>query len=163
MAVTKINLSDTLIGLVNKNNTISADLGDVAQLVTGDNNVVDAINTIRDLVKRFDDSDEIIAIGRNNLSLTQTIGIGGLEYDSTNGSFIYTAPTDADVRALFQSSADIEYSEQNGKFSLIDKSLTERVVADNSVISSKFKSGVTLQIVASDGSTILKTLHSPGE
>ena len=55
MAVTVINLSDPVSTLVTKTNTISGDVGDVAQLTTGDDNVVDAINAVRAAIIDIDD------------------------------------------------------------------------------------------------------------
>lgn len=46
MTKTVINLDDTMATLVAKVNDISTNLGDIAQLTTGDSNAIDAINGI---------------------------------------------------------------------------------------------------------------------
>ena len=88
MAVTVINLSDPVSTLVTKINTISGDVGDVAQLTTGDSNVVDAINTLKTTIEPFDDSAEIAAIARGALSVNNAAvnGVNGTTLDYNAGT-----------------------------------------------------------------------------
>jgi len=70
--ITIIKLSDPVNTLVNKTNTISRDLGDVSTLVTGDSDVVTAINTLNtNLNNAFDSVSTVlnsdITILQNNL------------------------------------------------------------------------------------------------
>jgi hypothetical protein len=78
MAITIVNLTDPVSTFVTKTNTISGDLGDVAQLWSGDSNAVDAINRIGE--RSFIDSAGVISLTRSSLA-----GSGFIEYDSSTG------------------------------------------------------------------------------
>ena len=78
MAITVINLTDPVSSLVTKTNTISGDLGDVDQLLSGDSNAVDAINQI--FLRKSTDSAQVISLARSAIS-----GDGIITYDSANG------------------------------------------------------------------------------
>lgn len=119
MAVTTVNITDTMTAFVNKTNTISGDLGNVANLVTGDSNVVDAINTVRSIVSAFDDSGELTTISREAISLTnQATGIG-LTYDEATGVFTLTGSADsASIRNLFSVGDGLIYDSATGQFSI---------------------------------------------
>ena len=155
MAVTAINLSDPVSSLVTKTNTISGNLGDVAQLVTGDSNVVDAINTVRQLVKDFDDSSEIVAIGRNSLSVNNDSASGlSLSYNSSTGVIKLVGAADGNtVKSYFASDSanGIGFNFGAGTFGIVN----------NTVTSAKFNSAVSLIIYDSAGSAV-KTIYSPG-
>lgn len=119
MAVTNINVTDTMSVFVQKTNIISSDLGNVETLVTGDSNVVDAINTVRSIVSAFDDSAELTTISRKSVSVNdQATGIG-LAYDSGTGVFTLTGSVDtASIRDLFAGADGISYNSANGEFSI---------------------------------------------
>lgn len=146
MAKTVVNLSDQISTWVTKTNTISDDVGDVAQLVTGDSNVVDVINTVRTLVSGFDDSAEIIAIARSGLSAS-----GDIAYDSALGQFTVSGVDSAAVLALFSADSTLSYNSSNGVYGL----------AANKVSSIQLKDATLLTIYDSDG-TVLKTLYGAG-
>ena len=63
MAVTVINLNDTISQWVTKSNTISTDLGDKATLTTAATNTVGAINELRTQLLKVDSADIISLIG----------------------------------------------------------------------------------------------------
>lgn len=166
MAVTTINLSDPVSTLVTKTNTISGDLGDISTLVTGDDNVVDAINTVRSIVNRFDESAEIVAIARGGITVGGGDSATGiyLTYDSDNGRISLAN------NYLFTAGSGLDYDD-SGTYSisdlgvltamLADLNVTNAKVANNTLTSSKFNSVVSLQILDSTG-TPVKTLYSPG-
>ena len=155
MAVTLINLSDPVSSLVTKTNTISNDLGDVAQLATGDSNVVDAINTIKQLVAPFDDSAEILAIARNGLSINNDSALGiSLSYNTSTGIIKLIGSVDSNaVKSYFtnDSANGIGFNFGAGTFGIVN----------NTVTSAKFNSAVSLIIYDSAGSAV-KTIYSPG-
>ena len=161
MAITRINLSDQITTIVLKSNDISDVLGDPVQLVTGDSNVVDAINTIRDIVAPFDDSAEIIRIGRHGFSAIKTSGFGNVSYDSDTGQFSYVGPDSAELRLLFSGDSAIAYNNITGQFSMVPNALDGSSLLDSSLTSRKFANKVTLRLKTSVGSTV-KTLYSPG-
>ena len=165
MAVSTINLTDPVSTLVTKTNTISGDLGDVSTLVTGDDNVVDAINAVRSIVNRFDESAEIVAIARGGIVVDATDSHTGffLSYDSASGTIAFNSTYD------FSAGAGLDY-DSAGTYNisslgvttamLADLNVTNGKVANNTLTSSKFNSVVSLQILDSTGS-IVKTLYSP--
>lgn len=119
MAVTNVNLTDNMTVFVQKTNIISSDLGNVDTLVTGDSNVVDAINTVRRIVSAFDDSAEITAISRKSVSVNDEATGVGLVYDSGTGVFTLTGSVDtASIRSLFAGTDGISYNLANGEFSI---------------------------------------------
>lgn len=157
MAVTVINLTDPVQTLVSKTNTISSDLGDVVLLFTGDDNAVDAINSIQGLLdsnkahtdslinalNNFD-SSEVISISREGLSVNNLNG-GGIElgYDSATGQISITS------RLI--SSSTVAYDSSTGSHSVVS----------NSITSTQLNSAVTLRILDSAG-TVLTTLYGAG-
>lgn len=119
MAVTNVNLSDTMTAFVEKTNIISGDVGDVDLLVTGDSNVVDAINTVRDIVSAFDDSGELTTISREAISLTNNATGIALAYDQGTGVFTLTGSADsATIRNLFSVGDGLIYDSATGQFSI---------------------------------------------
>ena len=156
MAVTTINLSDPVSTLVTKTNTISTDLGDVSTLVTGDANVVAAINNVRNIVSRFDDSAEIISIAREGIVIDAADSHTGfsLSYDSASGTISFNS------KYPFSAGSGLDY-DSSGKYNISLLGVTNGMMANNTLTSSKFNSAVSLQILDSDG-TVLKTLFSPG-
>lgn len=159
MAIITINLTDNFVQYVNKANDISNAVGDVATLVTGDDNCVDGINAVKALLGAFDDSSEIIQIARDNIFLTSPGGDGSLDYDSATGVFTYTGPGDSETRAHF--SAGTGLSLTDGVFTISNGGIINELINDNTITSSKFSSVVSFQIKDSDGS-VLKTIFSPG-
>jgi len=155
MAVTVINLSDPVSTLVTKTNTISGDVGDVAQLVTGDNNVVDAINALRAIVVPFDDSSEVIAIARSGLSVNNDSASGlSLSYSSSTGIIKLVGAADrSTVVGYFTSDSanSIAFNSGAGTFGIVP----------NSITSSRFNSAVSL-IIYDDAGSVVKTIYSPG-
>ena len=157
MAVTVINLTDPVQTLVSKTNTISSDLGDVVLLFTGDDNAVDAINSIQGLLdsnkahtdslinalNNFD-SSEVISISREGLSVDNTNG-GGIEltYDSATGSI--------GIVSNLVSTSQITYDSSAGSFS----------IAADAVSQTELANVVSLQIYDSTG-TLLKTIYGAG-
>jgi len=175
MAVTVINLSDPVSTLVTKTNTISGDVGDVAQLTTGDDNVVDAINAVRAAIIDVDDSSEIVSISRGGLSVNNDSALGlSLTYSSSTGIIKLVGAADGDtVKGYFASDSanGIGYNFGEGKFSIITSGITEakiassavtvNKIADASITSAKFNSVVSL-IIYNDAGTPVKTIYSPG-
>jgi len=161
MAITRINVSDKMISLVTKTNVISTGLGDVDNLITGDSNVVDAINTVRDLVTAFDDSAEIVNITRNAFSASNLGGDGSISYNSSTGVISYTGPDAADVRAHFSADSGLDYDSALGLFTLKNLSITNAHIANDTITSTKFSSLVSFSIL-DEGGTTLKTIYSPG-
>ena len=165
MAVTLINLSDPVSSLVTKTNTISNDLGDVAQLATGDSNVVDAINTIKQLVAPFDDSAEILAIARNGLSINNDSALGiSLSYNTSTGIIKLIGSVDSNaVKSYFtnDSANGIGFNFGEGKFSIISSGVTANKIAAGSITSAKFNSATSL-IIYDDAGSVVKTIYSPG-
>ena len=169
MAVTTINLTDPVTTLVTKTNTISGDVGDVATLVTGDDNVVDAINTVRDIVARFDDSNEIIALAREGVGISSplniqdtTTGTLSLSYDSASGTLSFAGSIDSnEIKTYFSSGQGLDYDSSTGVFGVTSLGITNAMLTNSTITSSKFSSKVTLQILDSTGSAV-KTLYSPG-
>jgi hypothetical protein len=155
MAVTVINLSDPVSTLVTKTNTISGDVGDVAQLTTGDDNVVDAINAVRAAIIDIDDSSEIVSISRGGLSVNNDSALGlSLTYSSSTGVIKLVGAADGDtVKGYFASDSanGIGFNFGAGAFGIVN----------NTVTSAKFNSAVSLIIYDSAGSAV-KTIHSPG-
>jgi hypothetical protein len=159
MAVIRINLTDNFTGFINKTNDISNTVGDVANLVTGDSNVVDALNSVKALFSDFDDSDSIKKIARSSIAVIDNGGTGSMSYDSANGQIFYTGPSTADVRSVFGAGTGLTLSD--GVYSLTPNAITNDLIATNTLTSDRFNSRITFAIKDSDGST-LKTVYSPG-
>lgn len=160
MAKTVISLSDPITSIVNKSNTISNDLGDVSQLSTGDSNVVDAINSVRQLISPFDDSAEIIAIGLSGISVTNAGGLGSISYDSATGEITYNGPSDANLRSYFSATSPLTYDSSTGQFGLINNFMDSSYLIDSSIGASKFANVAPLKILDSDGG-VLKIIYGP--
>ena len=170
MAVTVINLTDPVATLVSKTNIISADVGDITLLSTGDSNVVDAINATRALSK---DSSDIITISRSGLSVDNTAAAGlSLGYNSFTGVISLSGGADAaTVRSYLVAGAGLDYDSVTGVFSigtgevvtgmLQDSSITEAKLDAGAVSRIKLKDVVTLKIYDAAGS-VVKTLYSVG-
>lgn len=100
MAKTIVNLSDQISTWLTKTNTISSDLGDVAALLSGDSNVVDAINTL--ISDPGVDSAQVISIVAAFLD-----GGAGIDFDSAEGTFsLATGGIDSSMLANDAVSAD---------------------------------------------------------
>lgn len=165
MAKTVINLSDPVSTLVTKTNEISNDVGDTALLVTGDSNVVDAINTVRNIVVPFDDSDEIKAIFKSGISANAADSAHGVSitFDSASGTFGLSQDYH------FKAGSGLDY-DSLGTYSIsnlgvttamiANTNVTNAKIANDTITSSKFSSTVSLLILDSDGTT-LKTIFSP--
>lgn len=172
MAVTTINLSDPVSTLVTKTNTISTDLGDVSTLVTGDANVVAAINNVRNIVNRFDESAEIIALAREGTGIQSQLNIVAtdshtgfsLSYDSASGTISFNS------KYPFSAGSGLDY-DSAGKFNISSLGVTTALIANlnvtndkianSTITSAKFNSVVSFQIQDSTGS-VIKTIFSPG-
>jgi lipopolysaccharide export system protein LptA len=173
MAITTINLTDPVSTLVTKTNTISGDVGDVAQLITGDSNTVDAINSIYNLTYRFNDSAEIATIARNSLAVQDSDALGlSLAYDSDTGTISLSGAADAvTVRSYLVAGDGMDYDSATGVFSIgtgeivnamyQDSSITQSKMAFASVSRSELKDNVSLIIYDSAG-TPVKTLYGAG-
>ena len=95
MAKVNVISTDTNLGMAAKVNTLSMNVGDLANLTAGiaiDSDVVGAINHVYSLVNQ--DSDF-----RSKFSLAFTGGDGAGSYDSNTGIFSITGPSAAEVRA----------------------------------------------------------------
>ena len=57
--------------------------------------------------------------------------------------------------------AEIQYDSVTTS-KIADNNITEALMADDSISSAELKSLVTIQILASDGSTVVKTIFTPG-
>lgn len=164
MAVTTINLSDPVSTLVTKTNTISTNLGDISTLVTGDANVVAAINTVRSIVNRFDESAEIIALAREGVGVGLNSVFNADVNDSATGLYLSYDSASGKISLnnnyTFSAGDGLDYSGR-GTYNISLLGVTNAMMANNTLTSSKFNSVVSLHILDSDG-TILKTLYSPG-
>lgn len=173
MAITTINLTDPVSTLVTKTNSISGNLGDVAQLITGDSNAVDAINTVYNQIYRFNDSAEIVALARGGLSVNNDSASGlSLTYNSSTGVIALVGGADATtVRSYLVAGAGIDYDSASGVISvgtgevvnsmLGDSSVTEAKMAADAVGAAALKDVVQLIIYDSAG-TVIKTLYGAG-
>ena len=165
MAVTVINLSDPVSTLVTKTNNISSDVGDIAQLVTGDDNVVDAINALRAIVVPFDDSSEIISISRGGISINNDSALGlSLAYNNTTGVIKLVGAADGDtVKGYFASDSanGIGFNFGEGKFSIITSGVIEAKIASNAVTVNKIASNAVIEAkIASSAVTEAKIASS---
>ena len=149
MAVTTVNLSDTISQWVTKTNTVSTHLGDKSTLLTTDKtSLVHAINEIENA--RLD-SSRTISLVENNLKLLDSARTISLVENSLK---------------LLDSDRIIPLINTHGS-TLTENTLklldSDRVVSrlQGVVVSSYFNSPVTLTIYDSTGS-VLKTIRSPG-
>lgn len=120
---TTINLSDPISTLVSKTNTISADLGDVSTLLTGDSTAVDAINTLRTQINLLDSNVGIIDFldsseARGLLSVDNTNATTmALLYDSATGKISLTGNFFVDNSGA--SGLSLAYDSATGRLSLL--------------------------------------------
>lgn len=161
MAIIQIGLSEQLSNLVLKANQMSETIGDIDSLTTGDTSLVGGLNAIRELISPFDDSSEIISIGREAFSVTNASGFGDIAYDSDTGVITLTGASQANIRSVFSGDSSIGYNSTTGVFSLNTNAIDGSKLLDSSLTFSKFKDLVILNIKNSSG-TILKTVYSPG-
>lgn len=132
MAVTVINLSDPVSTLVTKTNTISGDVGDVAQLTTGDDNVVDAINAVRAAIIDIDDSSEIVSISRGGLSVNNdSADVVSLTYSSSTGIIKLVGIADGAVTTIKINNGAVTETK------IATSAVTVNKIADNAVVTSK--------------------------
>ena len=126
MPITQVNLSDNITTFVNKTNIIAGDIGDVDQLVTGDSNLVDALNSVREIVRRFDDSAEIFALAREATGINAPLSIDvsgadgiNLSFDQQSGVLSLTGSvSNSDIRSLFSAADGLEYNSTTGQISI---------------------------------------------
>lgn len=161
MAVIRINLSDNFVGLINKTNDISARVGDTNTLITGDSDVVTAINNVRGLFAGFDESAEILAIAREAISVNQDAGLGSVEYNDATGVVQFTGASIDSIRSLFTAGSGLAYDSNQGIFTISSAGISSTNLIDSTITSDKFNNKVKLDIVDADGN-ILKTIFSPG-
>lgn len=162
MAITTVNLSDPVSTWVTKTNTISGDLGDVDSLNTAAVDLVQAINNLESRIYRFDDSAEIVALARQATGIQSPLNIDAadshtgffLTYDSAAGTIAFNSTYN------FSAGSGLDY-DSAGTYNISLLGVTNAMMANNTLTSSKFNSVVSLQILDSDG-TVLKTLYSPG-
>lgn len=160
MALITINLTDNFTTLINKANDISSNIGDAGELITGDSNVVDALNSLKTLFDAFDDSAEIVNLARSSISVIDNGGDGGLSYNANTGQITYTGPSAGEVRAHFSAGVGLTLSE-DGQFSIQNNAITNEMIRTNTLTSDRFSNRVTVRIKNKNG-TIIKTIHSPG-
>jgi hypothetical protein len=160
MAVININLTDDFSRFINRTNDISAAVGDVSTLTTGDSSVVAALNTIQTVLASFDDSAEIQNIAKKAISVVDNGGDGGLSYDEANGEIIYNGPTATEVRAHFSAGSGLTYDE-DGVYRIGANAIVNSMIADNTITSDRFSNRVTFEIKNSSGN-VVKTIYSPG-
>lgn len=123
MAITVVNLSDPVHTFVNKTNIISGDVGDVAQLVTGDSNCVDAINRVNTYIL---DSATILGL----LSVVDNANGIGLSYNSNTGVITLSGGVDsALVKNIFSAGEGLDYNASTGVFSGEDATTTNKGIA----------------------------------
>lgn len=184
MAVTVINLTDPVQTLVTKTNTISTDLGDAATLSTGDDNAVDAINSLYDDAQFNNDSNKIISIAREGLSINNAnaggINLGyndatgeisltsnlvggiGITYDSAVGNISITSlGVDTDQLAAEAVTAAKIGANAVTNDKIAANAVIDGKIADSAVGADELKSPVTLNIYDAD-SNIVKTLFGAG-
>ena len=152
MAITNINLTDQVSALVTKTNTISGDIGNITNLVTGDSNVVDAINSVRATFNFIDDSAEVIAIARSGLSTVSDSADGfTLAFDSDSGVITLSGVVPSStVRSYFTSDSTVAYDSSTGAFS----------VASGKISSVQLKNPVQLNVYDASGSLVLSLYGS---
>ena len=156
MAITVIDPTDSIGEVVNSVNTISGDVGDIANISSS--NVVDEINTYYNGLLRLNDSSEQIAITKQAYSITDAGGDGGLTYNSTSGTFEFTGASAAQARARITAHSGVQFVA--GGMSLDSGTILNRQLASESITSSKYTGVVTTLIKNSAGTTIL-TLRTP--
>lgn len=124
MAITIVNLSDPVSTFVNKTNIISADVGDIARLVTGDSNVVDAINRITL------DSADITIIARDAISVDDNASGLSLTYSTSTGTITLAGGLDsAGIKSILSVGEGLNYDSTTGQFSGEDASSTNKGIA----------------------------------
>lgn len=185
MAITIVNLSDPVSTFVNKTNIISADVGDIEELITGDSNVVNAINSVYSLPS-IDDSAEIIALARSGLSVVDQSGGPSLTYDSSTGVLTLLGGTDSAqvisiLRSDLSSGAGLDFDSTTGQFSVASSGITSSMIGsgqvgttqlatnavtnakigDDAVGQAELKDATILTIKNSAG-TVIKTLYGAG-
>jgi hypothetical protein len=134
MAVTVINLNDTISQWVTKSNTISTDLGDKATLTTAATNTVGAINELRTQLLKVDSADIISLIGIHaGVDSSLTIQL---------------------IRQQFNDTATIDF----------DSSAVELNLRDSCLTAKKFKTGSNIKFLNASGTTIahMWSPDSPG-
>ena len=134
MAVTVINLNDTISQWVTKSNTISTDLGDKAALTTTATNAVGAINELRSQLLKVDSADIISLIAEH----------GGVDSSLTIQL----------IRQQFNDTATIDF----------DSSAVELSLKDSCITAKNFKTGSNIKFLNASGTTIAQmwSPDSPG-
>jgi hypothetical protein len=120
-----------------------------------------AIDSVRDHIAAFDDSNEIITIAREALSLKFTGDYGTGTYDSDNGRITLSSPSTSDIRGAFSGGNGIDYDNTTGEFKLEDGGITSTQIANNAIRGRHFVSRKAVTIVNSAGTT-LQTWYFPG-
>jgi hypothetical protein len=138
MAVTRINLSDPVSTLVTKTNTISGDLGDIAELYSGDSNTVDAINRLS--LQPKVDSAQVQTIARASLSGTEVI-----TYNTTTGVIgVDSAGIVSVARAGLSGSEAITYDTSTGVIGMDSSHFDD-------LIDSAIKNTITVSMTEGNG------------
>lgn len=133
MAVTNVNLSDTLSTFVTKANTIATDLGDTALLTTNaDSNVVAAINSLDSEVTANQGS-----IGSLNTNASTLVGaineiLALVDSDLNEAN---------EIKGLFASSTSITFDSSAGQFSIAAGATDSSAIADGAISTAKIQDG----------------------
>ena len=180
MSVISVQTSDTFEQWRVKTNNISALVGDIAQLVSGEGNLVTAINNVRDIDVNIALTGEVTGSGTSlnlgNASIALTITNGSVVTAKIADSNVTTAKLAdsavttikiADSNVTTAKIADsnvttIKIADSNVTTAKVaDSNITTAKIANDNVTAAKLKSTVTLQILNSAG-TALKTLYGAG-
>lgn len=120
-----------------------------------------AIDSVRDHIAAFDDSNEIIAIARQGLSLKFSGDYGTGTYDSDNGRITLSSPSVAEIRSAFSGGNGVSYNSETGRFGLTAGGITSAEIGNGQILGRHFTNVKSVKIVNSAGDT-LQTWYYPG-
>lgn len=154
MATITFSNSDTIAQFVVKMNQVSDGIGEPLLIYGEDSNIVQSINTLRDRVRGFDDSNEIRTEILNTLSVSKVPNtLGDMTYNKVTGQITYTAPTGLTYDNVLKTSATMNVT--NNTVVLNTSAISGDKLQNGSINSSKIKNATELSIVNSAGTKLV--------
>jgi hypothetical protein len=153
MSIITIDPNDSLGQIVSDINGLAETVGDISNIIVGDDNLVDAVNTLRASIIDMDESSEIDNLSKDAFRHILAGGNGQIEYFRDSGILVYRGQSAAEARAEIVGGAGVDFTD--GEMTLASGEVSNDMLTLGVITLSKLDSYDTTEIINSAGTTIL--------